>query len=199
VGVEIAERPRSNDDFHGHMIKPEHQLVEVLRPTARGVEMLRDLVPTGRPLLALFPRRRTDRRPDKNWTQAGYDALVALLLRAFPEHPIAILGEPGGAFYTDGVPPGCIDLVTVDPLHRTDLHLAALVRSTLAISSVSGAIWLSVGAGCPTLTFGFENQRRPCEIHNYLGTPLYYHGDMNPHPETLVALARTMMTEGAGR
>lgn len=199
VGVEIAARPRSNDDFHGHMIKPEHQLVEVLRPTVRGVDALRAMIPADRPLLSLFPRRRSDRRPDKNWSQAGYDALITLLRHEFPDHVVAILGEPGGAFYTDGVPAGTVDLVSVEPLHRTDLHLAALARSALAISSVSGAIWLSVGAGCPTLTFGFENQREPCRIHNYLGTPLHYHGDMNPKPETLLALARAMVVEGAAR
>ena len=119
--------------------------------------MLERLRIDDRPLISIFPRGRAGRRPDKNWSKEKYDQLIKRFQSELPDYQIAILGEPGGTLYDDGVPTGCSDAINIDPSVRMDCQVAVLKESKLALESIPGAILVALASVCPSLTWGWLN------------------------------------------
>lgn len=167
----------------------EEQLIEPLAPTPAGKKEFDQLCPEGEKLFAIFPRHRRLRRPDKNWPREKYLALIDALKVKWPDHKITVLGEPGGAHFDDGVPPGCIDLINIAPEKRMDLQLAALQRATFCLGSMSGALIFGMAAGCPALIWGHLNELHRYHYENLTGTSMIYYPSINPSLEMVMILA----------
>ena len=168
----------------------EQQQFEYLQPTPAGAAAFRRIVPDGQPLIAILPRHRVVRRPEKNWPREQYEALIPRLQQLWPEARVAIVGEPGGAHFADGVPAGCVDLINVPPTSRMDIQIAALQQSVMALGGMSGALLVALAAGCPSLIWGSPNEQARYYHENFMGTPMIYYADAAPTVETIVAFAQ---------
>jgi hypothetical protein len=171
-------------DFNTYAPPYSKQVLEKLEPTQIGVEEFKKILKKDEKLIALFPRKKIFRRPDKNWQKEKYEILIKLIQKELPCYKVAILGEPDGAFFFDGVPEGCIDLINVNPNQRMDIQLAALKQSELAIGSQSGAITFALNAGCKALSWGLPKGERAFTKENYISSPLFF----LPHPNPSVRL-----------
>lgn len=157
------------------------QRFEPLRATPAAEFALDNIAPAdNKKLIAIFPRCRKIRRSDKNWPAGNYLELIQALQREWPEYRVAIFGEPGGAYFSDGVPPGCMDLINVPPERRMDIQVAALKRCIMAIGSVSGGLLLPFHAGCPTVLWGHRMWLTRYGEHNVQNTPMFYYPEMHP-------------------
>ncbi|MBM3706596.1 MAG: hypothetical protein FJW66_08735, partial [Actinobacteria bacterium] len=119
-------------------VKPitfKYQLFEYLLPTGNGEKAFNKIF-NGKNLISVFPRYRQIRRPDKNWPKEKYVDLIRKLQDKFSGYQIAILGEPGGVHFMDGIPEGCLDLINIPSGKRFDIHLAALRKSYFAVGSL---------------------------------------------------------------
>ncbi|MFQ5692237.1 MAG: glycosyltransferase family 9 protein, partial [Nitrospinota bacterium] len=182
-GVSCPEKPRSERSIRPHKIPLAQQLLEPIQPTARGLEELDRLASPQERLIAVFPRNRTMRRSDKNWPREKYDRLIRALQTRYPDHRVAILGDPVGAHYADGVPEGCLDLINCAPQVRLDLQVAALSRCGLALGSFSGAILLALACRCPAVTWGYQNVAKLYHDETYLNTSFVYYPFMESSVE----------------
>ena len=191
-GVEVVPDAPAGARFRVHQIPYSEQLLEPLGPTERGRAELERLAGVQGRLIGIFPRCRLIRRMDKNWRREKYLELIRRLQEHFPARTVAIFGEPGGAYFSDHVPPGCLDLINVDPVRRLDLQLAALHRSDFALGSISGALTFALAAGCPVLTWGFPNFMEVYHDANFRATPFIYHPVMDPDVEIVFGLARSL-------
>jgi hypothetical protein len=131
-------------------------------------------------IISIFPRKRDDRRPDKNFGEKNYIDLIELLKKRLPNSKVALLGDPNGSYFTDGVPEGCIDLINISHCNRMNNQLYILENSMVALGSISGAMLVSLGAGCSSLIWGYPDARIPTQDNNPLSTPMYYINDMHP-------------------
>lgn len=131
-------------------------------------------------IISIFPRKRSDRRPDKNFGKQNYIDLVNNLKQKFPNLLIAMLGEPEGSYFSEGVPEGCLDLINIKNKDRMNDQLFILQHSLFALGSISGAMLVALGAGCPSLIWGFADAKIPTEQNNPLSTQLYYIDNMQP-------------------
>lgn len=175
-----------------HPVSFDRQHLEYLTPSAQAAQILAQNVPEPRKFVCVFPRERLVRRPDKNWTKENYAALVRKFQAQWPDVLIAICGEPGGAYFSDGVPAGCLDLINVPVELRLDLQIAALRRSVLAVGAVSGALCIALGANCPSLVFCFDYYVEGWKKANALNTPLVLYPEMNPPVDVIFSLADGM-------
>jgi hypothetical protein len=194
-GCYIPENPKSDKDFVAYGIPFSNQSLEGLQPTPKGIKLLRKMVGPKEKMVAIFPRCRVFRRPDKNWTKQNYETLISSVLE-LSRYKIAIFGEPGGAFFADGVPDGCIDLIRVDPNHRLDVQIAALKQSVMAVGSQSGGTHFSLAAGCPTLTWGETIAYRGFEKANYTHTKLIFYPSANPSVNVISEYVKWMLGRG---
>ena len=161
-----------------HPIPVSKQRLRPLRATPAVADRLPPSVRSGsQPVVSLFPRRRPI-RPLYNWSEDRYRLLVDRLQRA--GFLVAVLGEPGGCHFVDGVPEGCVDLIHVDPMLRTELHVACLERSAFALGAMSGAVPFALAVGCPTLTWGEPMAHFRCYETNFFRTRTYYFPRTDP-------------------
>jgi hypothetical protein len=189
-GMEVAQEPLNMWDFHPHPIPFAEQHIEPIRPTPRGEEALRALAPDQRPVIAVFPRYIPTRRSDRNWPKARYIRLINELQRRFPQAAVGVFGEPGGAYFVNDPPPGCLDLINVPSDLRLDLQLAALQRSLFALGSGSGGVSMALATGCPALCWGYQEFGQSYHIDaNPLGTLLLYYPTVHPSVAEVVRLA----------
>lgn len=138
-------------------------------------------------LITIFPRHRLVRRQDKNWTYENYVDLIEKLTETYPDYRICICGEPNGAYFEDSVPESCINLINIEPNYRLDAQIAALENSSIAIGSLSGAMFLPLMTSTPTLVFGIESEKVRFERDNLLGTKLKYLVSTNPSVDLIMA------------
>lgn len=161
-----------------HIIPTEKQRLRPLHAPADVADRLPEsLRETTQPIVSLFPRDRPI-RVDFNWSEQKYRALIVHFQRA--GFLVAILGEPGGCYFADGVPEGCVDLIHADPALRSGLHVACLERSALAAGAMSGAVPFALAAGCPTLTWGLAKAHFRCYETNFFRTRTYYYPKTDP-------------------
>ncbi|MDP2947199.1 MAG: hypothetical protein Q8N88_03720 [Nanoarchaeota archaeon] len=180
-GVEIKEPLHSiKNNFITYSIPPAKQILERLEPTPKGLKMLEKIVSPADKFIVIFPRRKLFRRPDKNWPKENYEVLIKLIQEELPEYKIAIAGEPGGAFFAEGVPENCIDLINVDPNRRMDIQLAALKQAELSLGGESGGICFALASGSKVLSWGNPGSRRAFSKENYMRTPLVFLPYSNP-------------------
>ncbi len=196
IGLKVLQQtPQHDRDFVIYHPEFEHQRIERLQPTPRGIDFLAKQLAPGEPLICVLPRVRAVRRPDKNWPKERYDELIHRLQQDHPHSRVAILGDPRGAYYANGVPSGCIDLVNIDRAVRLDAQLAALNRAQLAVGGMSGGMVMALFSGCPSLVFGFLNEQHLYYRDNYLKTPLVYYPFMNASSKEISRLARGMIEQ----
>jgi len=189
VGIRIPAEPRDDTDYEVFRVPFECQVLEPIQPTANATRHLEGLIGPSARLITIFPRARSVRRPDKNWPREKYDALIGTLRGRHPDYRLAIAGDPGGAYYADGVPDGCVDLINVEPSMRMDIQTAALRRSVLAVGTISGAMLFALACRCPTLIVGQVNEIETYFRENYLKTPLVYYPFMDADVGEIAALA----------
>lgn len=153
----------------------EFQSLDYLTPTSDGIKALQKLLPHNQAkLIAVHPRGR-ELISGGNWPKAKYKKLILWLQDTFPDTTVAIYGEPGQAYFDDGVPPGCLDLINVPLDFRLDIQIAALARSRFAIGGRSGGLLAAYWVACPILKWGVhlplhhDNDRR----YNLYNSPLY--------------------------
>jgi len=196
-GVKIPNNPKSNNDFVTHLIPFSKQILEPLQPTHKGKKIFRKMAKPSQKIITIFPRCCLYRRPDKNWIKEKYESLIQMLQTEFPQYKIAVCGEPGGTFFADeGVPEGCLDLIRVNPIYRTDVQLAALSQAILSIGSQSGGMAFSLAAGCPSLTWGGAVAEKGFKAQNYLKTKLIFYPDSNPSANLVFKYAKWMIGMG---
>ena len=120
----------------------EEQKFLNLRPLLLKSKKGRDLL-EGKRAIAVFPRYRKERRPDKNWSQAKYEELINQLLNNFTNHKVVVCGAPGGAYFSDSCPEHVIDLINLIPAERANIQAAILQRSDFAVGGLSGAMFFA--------------------------------------------------------
>jgi hypothetical protein len=189
-GLNIYKNPKVLS-FQGE----ENQTFEILRPTEQGKNFLAGLVSPNQRLICVFPRRRLSRRPDKNWQKEKYDLLIERLKLKYPKHKIALCGAPNGAFYEEGVPDGCIDLINIPEHLRFNIQVAALSRADLALGSESGGIHAAMLVSCPTLEWGLKVNEKFVKSFNFLKTKLVYWPQVDPSVRAIEALADSMFAD----
>ncbi|GEM_PF-1640172 len=194
-GLEFGTRiPEEGRPSHARIvvqsIDPEHQLFERLEPTLAGQQEYRARVPEERKHLAVFARHRALRRPDKNWPVEKYVELVRRLQNLWPELQVTILGEPGGTYFSDGVPEGCLDLIQIPSAKRMDVQISALRRSVMAVGSTSGGIQFGLATGCPAVHWGYNVHQPAVQRANFTATPMIYYADVDPSVDTVCTLLR---------
>jgi len=180
-GVKIKNNPQSDADFSPYYGIPySKQILEKLQPSKVGIDIFEKIAPQKEKIIAIFPRGRAFRRPDKNWPKEKYELLIKLIQEKIPGYKIAILGEPGGAFFADGVPENCLDLINIKAGVRMDVQLAALKRAELSLGSQSGGITFALSSGCKAITWGLAQSERGFSTENYTHTPFVFLPNPNP-------------------
>ena len=180
--LNIKDYNINNEGFLVKRIPFEKQNFFKLSPTNDGHKKFLDIYnPANRkPIISVFPRFRKERRTDKNWSEGNYLKIIDFLKSQYPQYDIAVLGAPGGCYFVGNPPDDCIDLINIDDDSRMDIHIAALRNSIFALGGLSGAILVSLAAGCPSLTWGHETARIRAEEENLLDTKFIYLGDEQP-------------------
>ncbi len=196
-GIRILEGKGKVPRFQIKPIDFKDQQFELLGPTPAGEKAFLDRIGE-RELIAVFPRHRNLRRPEKNWSKEKYQELIQLLQRQYPDLAVAVLGEPGGAYFADGVPEGCLDLIHVPASLRMDVQIAALKRARMALGGISGALLVALAAGCPTLIWGYAAEQARYHGENVLGTPLIYHADADASVKTVLELSSCLRRMALG-
>ena len=59
-------------------------------------------------------------------------------------------------------------------------QIYVLGNSIFAVGSISGAMLVALGTGCPSLIWGFQDAKIPTHDNNPLLTPMQYIGSMHP-------------------
>lgn len=194
-GTFIPQNPKNSEEFKTYLIPYEKQILGPLQPTSKGIKLLGELIDEKEKLIAIFPRCRLTRRPDKNWTKEKYEVLIKSLQTEYPHFKIAVFGEPGGAFFSDGVPPGCLDLINVEPDSRLDIQIAALKQSKLALGGESGGLVFALAAGCPTLCWGSAGNHHIFKKDNYTLTKQYRYANKDASIKTITRLASWIIND----
>jgi hypothetical protein len=189
-GIKIKKSPESDKDFVSYGVPFSKQILEHLRPTLAAKETLKKIVSPEEKIIAVFPRRRLFRRPDKNWLKESYEVLIKTIREELPDFKVAVLGEPGGAFFSDGVPAGCLDLINIEKESRMDVHLAALSQAKLAIGSQSGAITFAMAAGTPVISWGDPKGEKFFAKENYTRSVFIFLPTTNPKVDLIVEYAK---------
>ena len=193
MGMEIPENPEENSKIIIYNIAYDKQILEYLNPSKKGMELFKEVYDGNERLIAIFPRMRKYRRPDKNWEKDKYNDLIDMLQKKFPYPKIAIFGEPGGAFFADDMPDGCIDLINVNADYRMDIQCAALKQSVIAIGSQSGAIDFALASGCDAITWGPASGEKVFLTENFMKVPMTFIPFQNPDVSVVVNYVEKML------
>lgn len=161
--------------------------------------LLNDYINSSSKLVCIFPRKREIRRPDKNWPLDKYTELILKIQREFPEYTICICGEPGGAYFSNKTPPGCVDLININPSQRLGMQIAALERSLFAVGSLSGAMFVPLLTMTPTIVFGLESERKRFDSENYLNTIMDYLPLTDPSVDEVFIAIKDMVAKLVSR
>ena len=149
----------------------EFQSTKFLTSSTTGRYCLEKLIDKEKKLICLFPRYR-EHYSSRNWAREKYLALIKKLRLDFPDLQIAIIGEPGGTYFVDGVPTGTIDLINVEEENRTAIQIAALEKSIFAVGSSSGGLNLAYYSGCPVFKWSNPKDIPPDIDSQVLTTPV---------------------------
>lgn len=162
-----------------------------LVPSSTAAKAVEQLLDSRDKWIAVLPRKRDFRRPDKNWDAASYLRLIEELKTQ--GYGVILVGAPGGAHFVDQTVAGCIDLINIPNKHRLDLHIAAFSKSVAAIGGMSGAVLVALASGCPTVTFGHPEQQIRYYTENYLRTALVYLSTFDVSTADLIIALETLL------
>lgn len=137
-------------------------------------------------LVAVLPRSRSYRREDKNWSEKNYLNLIDGI--ASRGKRVVLIGSPGGAYFSDYTPDGCINLINEPSDSRLSTQLAHLERCQFALGAMSGAMLLALASGCPSIIFGELSQMHRYYYENFMKTKMNYVADLHPRPEELLTI-----------
>lgn len=182
-------------------IEPAVQTWRTLHPSRRGRELFEKRFPElsdpNRRAISVFPRRRHGRRPDKNWGEENYRALIRKLVESHPDMSILMVGAPGGCYFDDvEMPDGVLDLIHLPERARFDLHLSALQRSKFAVGGLSGALLVALGSKTPVIEWGWPIHMKETRRQNWLGTNLTYIADNAPAIDLVYTIVEEALTRG---
>lgn len=193
-GVKEFKNDKGALVFEAHPIPFSKQDLESIKPTQKGKEAFKNIYSDNQKIIAIFPRNRAVRRPDKNWTKENYDELINLLQKKYGnQYKVAVFGEPGGAFYVDGVPEGVLDLINVPKELRMDIQVVALQNSVLALGSMSGAILFALACGTPSITWGYFNQLARYYKENFINTKFIYWPQIKVSPKIIFKYSKVIL------
>jgi hypothetical protein len=116
--------------------------------------------------VCVFPRRRLDRREDKNLSEGEYLSIITDLQS---KYRVAILGTPSGSYFSNGVPSGCIDFVNLPQDIRLQEQIRILSKSKFAVGGTSGALLLSLRVGIPVKMIGPKSELKRLRSYDALG------------------------------
>ncbi len=183
--------------FENRAIPPEFQIFEYHRPGPELMLRFNQAFPGDTQFICMFPRERHVRRADKNWQRDKYYELLLKLQKRFPQYPIAILGEPGGACFADGVPEGCLDFINLQSDLRFETQLAVLSRSVFSVGGISGAMLVALACGSPSLLWGHSDYTPGIHGSNKMSTPAIFHPQEDPDVETIFWLCDGLQQSSA--
>lgn len=184
-GIDLGGKTKTLDDRRAAIPPLEKQKLEYLSPLKPESVSWAEQFATNQRLLAVFPRRRGFRRPDKNWSENNYRELIRAAIR--DGYKVLIFGEPAGAYFSGESIEGCANLVNLPEHSRFDCQLAALRYVNCAVGSVSGALLVALAAGVPAVIFGDATYEARYRLENFMKSPLTYVGSSNPNPDELWA------------
>jgi len=153
-------------------IPSRYQTSTKLRATRAGRKALSNLIDPDTPLISVFPRNRKH-YSTSNWPKDRYEKLIFRLQQEFPKFKVAVVGDPEGAYFSDGVPLNTIDLINVEPINRVSVQIAAMERSIFALGSRSGGLCLAYCASCPVFKWGNPDEYGYIKSHPHTSTPEY--------------------------
>lgn len=179
-GVNREDNPVSDADITQVPIPFSEQDFDILMPSALAREKIINYLEPEQKIIAVFPRNRTHRRPDKNWSKEKYLDLISYLNTNFPEYKIGIFGVPGQAYFDDGVPRGALDFINLPDDQRMNLQIAALKQAYLAVGSLSGAMLVARSSGVPTLSWSLERDHDRFHGENRSNIETILHTIQNP-------------------
>lgn len=194
-GVRIASNPNSDKDIIQTPIPFSKQNFELLQPTEFAKGIIKEYIDDQDKLIAIYPRNRSHRRTDKNWSKDNYLKLISYFKNNHPEYKIGIFGAPDQAYFDDGVPDGTIDFINLPDNQRMNIQVAALKQSYLAVGSLSGAVLVSRAAGVPTLSWGLQRDADRFHEENRNEIETIFHPVQNPLPEDIEILSSSILNK----
>lgn len=144
-------------------------------------------------IISIFPRKRSDRRPDKNFGEHKYLELIKQIKEEFPKFEIALIGEPNGSYFGDKKISGCIDLINIDNENRMNNQISVLASSAVSIGSISGAMLVALGADCPSIVWGYPNTMERTIANNPRKTLLKFIPSMHPSTKEILKIMKEVL------
>jgi hypothetical protein len=183
-------------DYRFKAIPFEKQSFDYLKPSEKAESYLQRLGVINDNIIAILPRKRDVRRPDKNWKKEYYLEIIKKIKSKYTEYIIVIIGDSNGAYFADEKIEGVIDLINIPLNLRMDVQVAALKRSKLALGSMSGAILVALACGAPSLTWGHDNSRYLYYYENkmLMNSPLIYYPNIDVEPAIILKVIDKMLT-----
>ena len=194
-GIFGDENPKSDICIKQIFIPFQEQLFTVLEPPKKTFSILEKFIQPELPLIAIYPRNRINRRPDKNWNKLNYFELIDKLKREYPNHKIGIFGSPGEAFFDDKCPEGCIDFINLPNNNRMNIQVAALKQAKIAIGSLSGAMVVARSCNVPVLTWGLSRDSSRFHDENQLDIETIFHSVQYPSSDEIFKLSKAIINE----
>jgi hypothetical protein len=129
------------------------------------------VIPDNKPMVVVTPRHKQN-IPERNWGANNWERLVDILLKE--GFAVAIHGARYDTASINIQSQYIINNIGVD----LETQVAYLGKAKMAFSSISGALIVSVYAGCPVVTFGSQDYIRMATVegvlsNNPLKTPVY--------------------------
>ncbi len=194
-GVSIADIIRTDEDIQQKHIPFDNQEFLILEPPKLTFSHLEEYLDSGERIIAIYPRNRENRRPDKNWKKENYESLINMLLEKFPDHKIGLFGSPGEAFFDDHCPKGCIDFINLPADERMNIQVAALKQADLAIGSLSGAMVVARSCDVPVITWGLLRDSSRFHDENQLDIETIFHPVQYPDPKEIFLLSSAVLNK----
>jgi hypothetical protein len=189
---------KNNDDYKKIELKPpkKYQFHIALKESNKGITYMENLLRNGnnKNYISIFPRMRAGRRPDKNWDIDNYRELITTLLLKYDSYDIFIIGAPGGAHFSgECMPAKVYNLINVPDDCRLDIQIAALNRSTIAIGSMSGAIYFANQVGVPLITWGDAIQMMELRLHSDKEKSIHYINNVRPSVAQVMSIVKDVL------
>jgi hypothetical protein len=188
-GIIGDEMPSSDKDIIQKPIPFSRQQFEILQPSLMAKNLITNYLQPDIKLIAIFPRNRINRRPDKNWNKDKYLQVIKFFTENYNEYKIGIFGSPGQAFFDHDLPVGAIDFINLPDNQRMNIQIAALKQSYLALGSLSGATLIARSAGVPTISWGLQRDGSRFHSENLSNIETIFHPVQNPDSDQIIKLS----------
>ena len=197
AGKEIKEPFHLNFPFDEKKYFPQYphlkdQIFEELTPTKQSCEISQEIISKytkKKHIFTLFPRKRDQRRIDKNWGEDKWKSFINLLIERYDPLIILCGTNNGSYFYNLQNDKNIFNSIGYNNnINLLDLQISLIKRSHISIHGLSGSAILSLLANKKTFMYGnIQEFRTICIEGNPLNTELFYYTDeeLNPSPKKL--------------